>query len=624
MGTTDCELLSRPADVLTDCISSGVIVSADCIHCNDRRKSPWELCELTWEPISQTSKALCSAFTEGGLPWPTMPGILIIPATPQDYDILLRATAFHGQSRPQDLTDGLSQCTTVRRWNVRGHSRYYLKPVALLLDPCHPIVSPETDNDRNLYCCWTHHRNAPCRFFVPPSDGNGQGTNCSDDGTGTAWLCRWYTSFGADIGWRMHCTRVLGNVGDNFNAVDQKRARTLFLTPDVLNGRMMYVDLHLCDPLSASAFHCQHGCFSLANQWCFGQCPSSTDNPQRKWDCDLHSTGGFARRDAWSRLLLDFQVGHSTHPNYPARNPADLRLWNDVLATFAALNSPWQVELALPATSDSGYERQDIGVWFNGYDFRNNVPGGIPPGSTTPDDPPVRYGGTGDVVPITIRSVLSGRTFDAQLTLMRFNLTLRLYLDPGPFTDTESSVDDGRKTFRVGAVLDLNIVCRVKRLSPVGDYPYTLWAPDDPFDVRVRDPSDPQAEHRHERLYAIDADYARVPHRVPGEEDGGVVSWRGMVGPAPYAGGFFEFHDPTVGRDDWLGRPTKTCCVAMLAAHGLVVPGEANDWNSVEWQGGDAPDFSASVQRYAGNVAVLVYRLAASADGGLGLSCPLS
>jgi len=580
-----CSERWRPGDMIDQCFVDrswlGQTVP-NCVYCDSMESNPEGVCALTYDPASANAVPQCGAVggsAIGGRGPLCRPGMKLTGQTALDYDCLCVAptdetlyTPWYAQSRPEAIATPFMG-SIWGSFDVKGRAVYLLKPITLLVDPCHGF-SERTGRE---YCCM---------------DGQGNWTpNCSEyvKSGAAIWLCRAFLTHESLTAWRMWCNRpahVVVATAENPNpspVQDQGDPRALTLDPDFANRRIMRAHFTMGE---------SHACWPLLDWACLGY-----GSDPLLWSTETQTD----RVNMWSRLYFDPDIGVNTDvEKFPHMTASRAALINRCWATFRGLQDEWQVT----HTAQGDHKSAALNKWSGGFEFAH---GAMPTGSSIPEYPTV-LDDDGEPIEIRCKSVLGGVTFPATLTMHSWSADLYLNLDPGPLSVA------GEPTYRVFATFDIRLILRVKLATNIGEtpgematwlgYPFTLFDPTNPYDLRVAHPTTAGAVHPHEAIYPQTAEGDRVPHKAPDQDSAGVLWWRGIKGPAPFARGgdsFREVSYPDNVTPSWVVAP---CCQAAYVVHGLVIEEEPDNFAD-----------HTGPQRYTGCVTLLVPDFVQDAQG---------
>lgn len=577
-----------------DCIYENNLTGAD--------NAGGATCLLTPDPITPANAGpQCNAGSEAVGVTPTagrgkimVPGFLITPVTP---DALGDVTPFWAGTRPEDLAASASAIQ-----NVRGNPRFYIRNLIKIdVDPCHgPIVlaSGEIAGDNQAFCSL--------------DDNTGIGSGVADP-AGGFWLTRIFFTYLDNQGWSMQCNRP----------INIPIATATFTPPQQENQqgdrRFEYTTRKGILGFVHFTTGLEPACAQMQDQFCLtDSCDTNV------WGCDRNSHRDpdliVRRRNAWATFRFDPDVSYSTDADRYPHPTGYIETLNQAWKTFRMIHDNWQV---VKGGAGGSFGQLNPNRWGGGYGFHDATEGaGGIPNSSVPTHPIVRQGDgtvTQEPVEVTIKSRLTALAIPAQWHIESWGAALRLNLEQGPLIPAS-----GRTSFRIGTMFTLFLNLRVRPIDTpenrdlLAAYGFRL-ADDDAFwadgDLRVlakadpTDQADPTLEHRQESLYPVGASGERIPHQRPSSQEilnEGLLLWRGMIGPQPYAVGDYEFRQGDSPNDntEFGNHSSYKCCESQMRSHGLVIPGEVNDF---------ADPLGSQVM--TGDVAIVIPQIATKGSG---------
>ncbi len=272
-------------------------------------------------------------------------------------------------------------------------------------------------------------------------------------------------------------------------------------------------------------------CFPFNNHYCFTDYCGDESNPsfedERRFRCmgnfDGEGEHGDDMASAADNLLASWNVRLSVDDTYTKANTFDQHIKNAILE-FATglideLDKPGHSSYLLVPESHAPFEWKSTELWDHTHEdvLTNGVYPEIPYGTKYPNAPFATA-----IMPIEGRAWLSGVTYPMELRLISAVTDIEMF--------HERDHDDDDKS-RMFATMTLTVNVE-KWLHPgahsiLGPFRF-MGDASTPWDLRFRDPDNPQHEHPEERLEVFGPRNERVPSKV---------IWKGAVLPMPFGRG---------------------------------------------------------------------------------------
>lgn len=378
--------------------------------------------------------------------------------------------------------------------------------------------------------------------------------------------------YGNACGWSMQCNYVDPPAGDGWEQ-HYRRIIEFGLDPTVYFGHIF---------MRLTAGDATPYCFEGANPFCFtdsGECGTY-------YDCLEDESGG--RTHALDRLIVVCKPSYSMNNDvFPQSNPWDVKLQNTAwygLYRYGTKDGlldqlDQRAEGNFSYNSSAVHNAIDKNSWVHSETFDENNPGLAEMGVEA--YPPVLGVGGKDSllypeyankpIPLTCRSTIRQGTVDAELTYYQLAVVVQLHVE---------RLLGHEHGYRVFADADVFLRLRprllpyhregvqrrrVRKHKPNAWMLQNMLNPDDPYDLRLKDPDNPALEHPRERLVVYGPYGERVPRRM---------RWVGLRSTRKYSQGvpygdnsaFFDFTPSGYGGG-------KTCCDELHAIHGTFIHG---------------------------------------------------